>query len=210
MTTASNTATTASFLPAENATAAAADSLPLSREIHRLADTLLSVLSGAPSRCLLMMDVGGADSSSLWLTSSVASDLATMLGAPVHVLSLEPDAARNPEPPAWPTERRGCVPEHLSPFANQNARGGLLDRLNALRAAKEPVLLHAAKDEGLATGLLSTGNLDGVVLLVRASRTRRAALQATVQRLTLAGVPLLGCVLLDRTHPIPERFYHLL
>ncbi len=209
MTTASNTAATTSFLPAENATIAAG-SHPLSREVHRLADTLLSGLSGAPARCLLMMDVGGARRSSLWLTTSVASNLMERLGTPVHVLSLETAAPRPSERSTWSADGRGCDPEFMAPSIGGNGVGRLVERLNTFRGANEPVLLHSSRDEGLATCLLSTGNLDGVVLLVRASRTRRAVLQTAVQRLNLAGVPLLGCVLLDRTYPVPEKLYHLL
>jgi Mrp family chromosome partitioning ATPase len=51
---------------------------------------------------------------------------------------------------------------------------------------------------------------DGVVLVVSAERTRRAAACKIKEMLEAAQVRLLGAVLSDREFPIPERIYRRL
>ena len=209
MTTVADTATTSRFV-AESAEIDAAASLPLQREVHRLADTLLPLFSGAAFRCVHLMDLGSADQSSLWLAAAVGSALGVRLKTKVHVLSIEAELSRDRTPPSTPAPMRGCILESLTPGMDGNGRGSLGERLSELRAANQPVLLHSAEKDGLPEELLNADEVYSVVLLARASQTRRAALQATVQRLELAGASLLGCVLLDRRYPIPEKLYHLL
>jgi hypothetical protein len=48
-----------------------------------------------------------------------------------------------------------------------------------------------------------------VILLVRATQTRRATLAMLERQLAMGGTPLLGAVLLDRDYPIPENLYRL-
>ena len=51
---------------------------------------------------------------------------------------------------------------------------------------------------------------DGVVLVVEANSTRRAATQRAKQALEANSVRVLGSVLNNRTFPIPEKLYRLL
>lgn len=202
-------AATAPFV-SEAAEVPSTASLPVTREVHRLADTLLPFFSRDSSCCLLLLDVGGTGASSLWLATSVGSALGVTLKTPLHVLSTDPLPSRDGHSTAQPLAWRGCVLESVPALAASGGHGSLVERLAELQAANQPVLLHAGREDVLPEGLLQGGAVSAVVLLARAARTRRAALQATVHRLSLAGVSLLGCVLLDRTHPIPEKLYHLL
>lgn len=208
MTSLADAATTTPFVAETND---APTSMPsqVQREIDRFAANLLSSISATDSKCLLMMEIGDAARSSLWLATSVASTLGKKLQANVRVLSSM--AAPGSFTARRSAERGGYVLEHVgdSDF-DQDARGSLDERLSSLRMANKLVILHLSKDHQLADRLLHWEAIDGVVLLVRASRTRRAALQSTVQQLTSAGVALLGCVLLDRMYPIPEKLYKLL
>ena len=208
MTTVADTASTSRFVT-DAAETAAATSLPLQREVQRLADALLPVYSAAPFRCIHLMDLGGAGDSSLWLAAAVSSALGVRLKTKVHVLSLEPELSQDAASVQRPASWRGCTVEHLASALSDGSEG-LVERVSELRAANLPVLLHSVETDGLPDELLQAEEAYSVVLLARASRTRRAALQATVQRLELAGVSLLGCVLLDRKYPIPEKLYRLL
>ena len=48
---------------------------------------------------------------------------------------------------------------------------------------------------------------DGVVLVLSAQKTRRAAALKIKQALDERGVRLLGTILIDREFPVPERVY---
>ncbi len=192
----------------EAAKAPSTAALPAMPEVHRLAATLLPSLARNASSCLLLLDLGSAGTSSLWLASSVGSVLADSLKTPVHVLSTDPESSREGAASTQARQWRGCVVESF--HAATTGPGSLPERLAELRAAGQPVLLHAGRERALPEDLLQGGAVDAVVLLARAARTRRAALQTAVHRLSLTGVPLLGCVLLDRTYPVPEKLYQLL
>ena len=209
MTTVADTATTSRFVT-ETAETQAAASLPLQREIQRLADTLLPLFSAEAARCVHLLDLGGADSSALWITAAVGSALGVRLKTKLHVLSLEPELSLDRAPDVRPAAWRGCIVESLTAGSDSADGVSLMERLGELRAANLPVLLHSSEKDGCPEELLQADSGVSTVLLAHASRTRRAALQATVQRLELAGASLLGCVLLDRTYPIPEKLYHLL
>ena len=51
---------------------------------------------------------------------------------------------------------------------------------------------------------------DGIVLVVEANSTRRAAAQIVKQNLRYSGARLLGTVLVERTFPVPEAIYQRL
>lgn len=209
MTTLTDTAVTGP-LTAERDEAPTSATLPVQREVDRLAANLLANISGAHPRCLLMMDVGEAGRSSLWLATSVASTLSETLRVNVHVLSMDREAPGSPSS-IRSAEKQGCTLEYIDPASSdRSGRGTLADRLSSLRVTNRPAIIHLAKDRELADLLPNGRAIDGVVLLVRASHTRRAALQAIVRQLAIAEVSLLGCVLLDRIHPIPEKLYKFL
>jgi capsular exopolysaccharide synthesis family protein len=51
---------------------------------------------------------------------------------------------------------------------------------------------------------------DGIILVLEAEATRRAAARATVENLRLSGIQVLGAVLNKRIFPIPEKIYRKL
>lgn len=178
-----------------------------SREVYRLADALAPVYK-AGAHCILLLNLGGEGAPSLWLANEVGCALATTLEIPLNVLTT--GRSQHEQTAMEPRRGRGCVVESLESTVEGNDRISPAERLAELRTADRSVLLHASHEESLPAGLLHSGAIDKVVLLARAGHTRRAVVQAVVHRMSLAGVPLLGCVLLDRTHPVPEGLYRRL
>jgi len=76
----------------------------------------------------------------------------------------------------------------------------LLGAFDYLVVSSPPAAVH--EDAALLAGLM-----DGLVLVVSASRTRREAARRTVSHLQQSNVNVLGSVLADRTFPIPEALY---
>jgi hypothetical protein len=105
-----------------------------------------------------------------------------------------------------------CVPRET--FMRENEAGlsveWLPGRLRELRLEFDYTILHgppaALCSDATLLGYLS----DGVVLVLEANSTRRAAAQRAVQMLQAANAKLLGSVLSKRTFPIPERIYRKL
>jgi hypothetical protein len=81
------------------------------------------------------------------------------------------------------------------------------DRLAELRMDFDFTLLHAPP-AGLYSGTSLLGQAsDGLVLVLEANITRKAAAMKTKEALHAASVRLLGTVLSGRTFPIPEAIY---
>jgi hypothetical protein len=184
------------------------------REVDRLTETLFFDKTGLCRRSIVMADVGGGRTSSLWLAVSVASALGKALGLAVRVLSVGagvPERQLGPESTDLNGAAGHCILERVGESAlsgdNPNQLSG---RLAALRAVGCVVIVHMACLEDQVDIPVRTSPVDGVVLLVRASQTRRAALEAIEKRLAMARLPLVGSVLLDRVYPIPEKLYKLL
>ncbi len=80
-------------------------------------------------------------------------------------------------------------------------------RLGRLRREFGYLVIHApalgAGEEAVLLGQLT----EGIVLVLEANVTRRAAAARASQMLRSAGVPLLGTVLDQRTFPVPESIY---
>ena len=183
------------------------------RELDRLAGNLLSSLTGVHPFCLLMMELGEGRNSSRWLATGVASVLGERLNRTVHVLSLAEgrNDRRSSSSALRPADAGTYVLESIATRANGRGESGTLAaRLESLRETRQPVLLHLSDEQGLTDLLPCAEAIDGVVLLVRASRTRKASLHEVERQLSRAGMKALGCVLLDRVHPIPEKLYRLL
>ena len=209
MTTVADTAADSRFVTA-TAVSEAAASLPLQREVQRLADMLLPLFLGDTPRCVHLVDLGGTDRASLWIAAAVGSALGVRLKTEVSVLTLEAELSDDATGSVRSASWRKSVVEYL-PSSEGVSLG---ERLTELRAANHPFLLHSVlhstAKHGFSEEWLQADSGISVVLLAHASRTRRAALQATIQRLELAGASMLGCILLYRTYPIPEKLYHLL
>jgi hypothetical protein len=88
--------------------------------------------------------------------------------------------------------------------------GTVAQRLSELRAAEQTVLLHLPDAPAWINSAVNQEEFAGMVLLSRASHTRKSAVESLQVKLQQLRVPLLAAVLLDREYPIPERIYRLL
>jgi hypothetical protein len=184
------------------------------RQVDRLAASLAASDPGGAPKCALMMEIGEGKDSSLWLATAVAAVLGAKIKQNVHVLSIE-GASRSRRAAKRHSMRfagsRNFTFEQVENLPADRGRTSAIEqRLASLRAANQPVIVYLAQDQDLADLLPSAHSIDGVVLLVRASRARRAALFAAEHNLLAAGLKFFGCVLLDRTYPIPSMLYRLL
>jgi hypothetical protein len=119
--------------------------------------------------------------------------------------------------PLRDSARRICshlwhVPREM--FMGENEAGlsveWLPGRLRELRLEFDYTIVHgppaALCSDAALLGYLS----DGVILVLEANATRRAAAQRAVEILQAANAPLLGSVLSKRTFPIPDGIYRRL
>jgi Mrp family chromosome partitioning ATPase len=83
-------------------------------------------------------------------------------------------------------------------------------RLVELRNEFDYVLIDAPPVARYAEALGLARMSDGLILVLEAESTRREAARAAVRDLRMAGIPILGAVLNNRTYPIPEKIYRLL
>ena len=95
-----------------------------------------------------------------------------------------------------------------------NGAGPTLDQLQVCVRDLGDEFAYAvmnAPPVGLYNDAVLLGQMaDGVVLVVEANSTRRAATQKAKQALESSNVRVLGSVLNNRTFPIPEKLYRLL
>ncbi len=184
------------------------------RQVDRLAASLAPRNAASAPKCIVMMEVGESKDSSLWLATAVAAVLGARIKQNVHVLSIEAggQARRVAKKPSlrFAGSRNFTLEQIENLYADRESAGTIADRIASLRAANQPVIIYLAQDQNLADLLPSAPVIDGVVLFVRAAKARRAALVAIEHRLAGAEMKLLGCVLLDRTYPIPDALYRLL
>jgi hypothetical protein len=186
------------------------------REIERLTDLLFFPRSHARRRQIILVEMEPSNSSSLWLASGIASVLCSVLRQTVYVLSVNLKDASNEtmlrrasssSPSSLPSS---YFVECLSETESHNDIVSLLtDRLSTLQNKGYPVIVHLPYEQHAGV-LARAGSIEGVVLISRASRTRRTELEAIKRSLAVADIPLLGSVLLDRVNPIPEKLYRLL
>ena len=104
------------------------------------------------------------------------------------------------------------VPREM--FLGENEAGlsveWLPGRLRELRLEFDYTVLHGPP-AGMCSDAALLGYLsDGVILVLQANSTRRAAAQRAVQTLQATNARLLGSVLNGRTFPIPEGIYRRL
>ena len=86
----------------------------------------------------------------------------------------------------------------------------LRERLAELRLEFDYTVIQAPP-AGLYSEAALLGQLsDGMILVLRANSTRRAAAKKVKQMLQATNVRLLGAVLSDRTFPIPQKLYQKL
>jgi hypothetical protein len=187
---------------------------PAQREMERLTESLFFVDRVLRNRCVLMAEVGSGETSSLWLAAGVASILGKTIGRPVHILSigdseiprvLEAGKGANFDPVG-----NSYTLERISDSSSTRNSGELRDRLAELEISGHPVIIHVPHFGEQASLLDHLSFVDGIVFLIRAGQTRRAALEAINRQIAATSTQVLGSVLLDRIYPIPEKLYRIL
>lgn len=101
----------------------------------------------------------------------------------------------------------------LTEFArsrNYRASAALYSRLCALRAEFDYSIVEGPVDGGSCEAAALGQLTDGVVLVLAAHKTRRAAALRFKETLETARTRILGSVLCERTFPIPEAIYRRL
>jgi hypothetical protein len=104
------------------------------------------------------------------------------------------------------------VPKEVFLGSNSERLSGswLRDRVGELRLEFDYTILHGPPAGQCSETALLGQLCDGVVLVLEANSTRRAAAQRVKETLQAANVRLLGAVLSERTFPIPEGIYRKL
>ncbi len=182
-------------------------------EVERLTHALFLTKEGETRRSVLLGEIGDGPTSSRWLAAGVGAAMAAR-GRSVHILFL--GAAPSPTLSLDQFSlRRQQTPDYFLEYFDRNSGtehfGDAIEkRLADLRSAGDLVILHTDNLLHYPEILSLADQLDGVALIVRASHTRRAAIEAVRAQMTAAEIPLLGAVLLDRIFPIPEKLYRLL
>ncbi len=182
-------------------------------EIERLTESIFYRKSGLHYRSVLIVDLGG-NTSSLWVAMGVASVLGRALHNMVYVLAVGSNASEihsASDESELDLPAGSCILEHFAdPTSTTEGMNALIDRLSAINADGLTAIVHLSQSKEQAINLPRLDFVDGVILLVRAAQTRRAALEAIERQLAKASTPLLGSVLLDRVYPIPETLYRRL
>ena len=83
-------------------------------------------------------------------------------------------------------------------------------RLNELRRSFSYVLIAVHGESANQHRVLLGKSADGVILVLESQLTRRQTAQAIKQSLTEASVQLLGAVLNNHAHSIPDKLYNML
>jgi protein-tyrosine kinase len=126
-------------------------------------------------------------------------------------------AGQRPFPPLRESSRRFSEQLWLVPLRvflgdqqNDLSSPRLRERLAELRLEFDYTVVQAPP-AGLYSEAALLGQLsDGMILVLQANSTRRAAAKKVKQMLHATNVRLLGAVLSDRTFPIPQRLYQKL
>jgi polysaccharide biosynthesis transport protein len=84
------------------------------------------------------------------------------------------------------------------------------DQISKLREQFDYVLISAPPVNLSADAMVYGQLADGVILVLKAGATRRAAAMKAKESLEASNVRLLGAILSERTFPIPEAFYRML
>ncbi len=104
------------------------------------------------------------------------------------------------------------VSRSVFPGENENSWSGpwLRHRLAELRQTYDYTVLYGPPAGTCGEAALLASLCDGMVLVLEANSTRRAAAQKVKEKLHAANARLLGVVLSERTFPIPEAIYRKL
>jgi succinoglycan biosynthesis transport protein ExoP len=190
----------------------------------------LSGAADAPRRVVFCTIDEGSESP--WLCARAGEILASQVSVPVCVVdakfrapSLHQcfDGELRAVRAVSPTDTCRKLAEQVSPnlwLASCEALGAngngapnaesLRSRLGELRSQFDYLLIDAPAVTPYGDAALLGQLSDGVVLVLEANSTRRAAAKRGKEVLEAANVRLLGTVLNNRTFPIPERLYRKL
>jgi hypothetical protein len=182
-------------------------------EIERLTESLFYRTTGLHNRSVLMVDLGGK-TSSLWVATGVASVLGNALNKMVYVLAICSNASEIRSASTGSESEScssSCYLEYIAePTSTPDGMNALTNRLSAIKTDGHMAIVHLAQLKEPAINLPRMDFVDGVLLLVRAAHTHRAALEAIGRQAAKTGTPLLGSILLDRVYPIPKKLYRML
>jgi hypothetical protein len=116
------------------------------------------------------------------------------------------DSARRISAHLWRVGRESFLGENEAGLSVEWLPG----RLRELRVEFDYTVLHAPPAALCSDAALLGYLSDGVILVLEANSTRRAAAQRTMQMLRMAHTKVLGTVLNGRRFPIPEGIYRRL
>lgn len=97
------------------------------------------------------------------------------------------------------------APSHANGWQHSSQFGQ--DRIIALRVSFDYVLIDCPSLKTSHMAAMLAPNVDGVVLVVEADRTKRDQIQRARQTVEMANGTLLGCVLNKRRYPVPGWIY---
>jgi len=156
------------------------------------------------------------------LAAETAGPIAVMGACPqlcdVGDMKKEPGSERGDGPSSVPPLRRiatrirsnlwlvPCAPGN----GDQTTTASLHSYLGELRREFEYSVIEAPPPGESGEAAAMAQFADGVVLVLSAQRTRRAAARKFMDALTCANAHVIGTVLADRTFPIPDKIYRRL
>lgn len=178
--------------------------------LRRLARGLAPFFTAEQPRLLVLAELTAPSASAIWLSTALAEVLGVAVEAPLHLLiaGAEKTAARAVKPEVEDL----FVPsvERLDAETLDALTHAVEKRIRSLHSEGRSVLLYRPHASRWIANFEPDAAQTGCLLLARAAKTRKAAVQSFQARLAQAGLPLLGAVLLDREYPIPEAIYRLL
>jgi hypothetical protein len=180
-------------------------------QIFRLARNVFSTAPMAPVRQVIFT-TASCDIDVWDLSRKVAQVFAQQGLGEIALLSTDPDlAAQTYKLPLKQIARQLATNLWSIKVPGWNVAAGQIESLyryvRAIRAEFEYSIVAVAADSN-SESAIDIGQLaDGVVLVLSAQKTRRAAALKIKQALDERGVRLLGTILIDREFPVPERVY---
>jgi hypothetical protein len=180
-------------------------------EIERLARVLFRGAEGSV-KAILFAGIEDDGCSSEWVPLHMGHTLASN-GRPAHVLCLQ---RRSEVETAVPGEKLVVLSDRCKVLwlsgvdAHEDLSQIVGQHLLEARKSGAQALVHVANLPRRAEVLSCSRLLDGAALLVRSGQTRKVALAAASQQLAAADLAVLGGILTNQTHPIPEKIYRML
>ncbi|SEB39210.1 hypothetical protein [Terriglobus roseus] len=180
-------------------------------EIERLARVLFRGAEGS-ARAILLASLEDDGGSSEWVALHIGHALASN-GSPTHVLCLQQRSEAEPadryEVSVVLSERCKAVwVDERGTHEDTSRQVGL--HLIEARKCGAQAIVHVSNLLHRPGVLTCSRLLDGAALLVRSGYTRKLSLAAARQQIAAADLAVLGGILTDQTHPIPEKIYRML